>query len=300
MARQYLTEQNGGSGLGIGVSGSGPALRFSHGGRDEGFDALLVALAETGQGAVIMINANDNSRFMGRVLGFVARAYDWPGAAADSPAVTRGTPVPPAALARVAGYYEIAENQMITLVPDQHGTGLETLVDGLPDETFLAMDSTRFGSAERPVWVGVSRDQRGAVTGVLWQSGGGSRERRVSRVAPLLGQAPVRQDPDPALTARIAAVLEALRQGDDAAEKAADLTPGAKRDFAGFPHRALDGLGTLSYLGEEDVAGRGLHRHGGDVARVRLYRVSTTAGSRGLLAHLTAEGLVTDYDVVDR
>ena len=41
MAGQYLTEQKSGSGLGIAVRGSGSTLQFSHGGRDEGFDALL-------------------------------------------------------------------------------------------------------------------------------------------------------------------------------------------------------------------------------------------------------------------
>ncbi len=79
MARQYVTEQIGGSGLGVGVNGSGSTLVFSHGGRDEGFDAQLYAYAETGQGAAIMINANDDSRFMGRLLGYIARRSGWEG-----------------------------------------------------------------------------------------------------------------------------------------------------------------------------------------------------------------------------
>jgi hypothetical protein len=57
MARQFVTEQKGGSGLGVGVQGTGANLRFSHGGRDEGFDAFLMAGAETGDGVAIMINA---------------------------------------------------------------------------------------------------------------------------------------------------------------------------------------------------------------------------------------------------
>jgi CubicO group peptidase (beta-lactamase class C family) len=298
MARQYVTVQNGGSGLGIGVSGSGRALSFSHGGRDEGFDAQLMAFVETGQGAAIMINANDNSRFMGRTLAFIARTYDWSGAAPDSPAVARGARIAPAELARLAGYYEAAENQMVTLVPDETSDGLETLVDGLPDEEYLAIDTARFGSAERQVWVTVSRGERGEVTGLLWRSG--SRERRMSRIAPLASSVTPMVDPDPALTGRIGAVVRALQQGGQAVADAIDLTPGAKRDFAGFPHTALEGLGALTYLGEENVTGRGLHRHGGDVARVRYYRVTTRAGRRYLLVHLTADGAVTDYDVVDR
>jgi len=44
----------------------------------------------------------------------------------------------------------------------------------------------------------------------------------------------------------------------------------------------------------------GIRRHGSDVARVRYYRITTTAGQRYLLVHLTADGTVTDFDVVER
>jgi hypothetical protein len=36
------------------------------------------------------------------------------------------------------------------------------------------------------------------------------------------------------------------------------------------------------------------------VARVRYYRFTAGAGQRYLFVHLTAGGLVTDFDVVDR
>ncbi len=78
MARQMLADQKNGYGLGVGVEGKGHGLRFGHGGRDEGFDARLVAYAETGQGAAIMINANDNSQMISRILDAIAREYHWP------------------------------------------------------------------------------------------------------------------------------------------------------------------------------------------------------------------------------
>jgi CubicO group peptidase (beta-lactamase class C family) len=78
MARQMLSPQKGGSGLGWGIEGSGKTLRFSHGGRDEGFDALVTAYAEAGQGAVVLINANDNSGAVKRVLDAIAQQYQWP------------------------------------------------------------------------------------------------------------------------------------------------------------------------------------------------------------------------------
>ena len=78
MTRQMLTSQKDNDGLGVFLSGDGRGLRFSHGGRDEGFDATMTAFAETGQGAVIMINANDDSGSVSRIVEAIAREYHWP------------------------------------------------------------------------------------------------------------------------------------------------------------------------------------------------------------------------------
>ncbi len=78
MTREMLTAQKGSSGLGAGLDGSGKSLRFFHGGRDEGFDALMVAWAESGQGVVVMINANDDSGALNRIVEAVSKEYHWP------------------------------------------------------------------------------------------------------------------------------------------------------------------------------------------------------------------------------
>jgi CubicO group peptidase (beta-lactamase class C family) len=78
MTRQMLTAQKGDSGLGLFLNGTGKTLRFSHRGRDEGFDAFLMASAESGQGVVIMMNANDNSGAMDRMVDAVRKDYRWP------------------------------------------------------------------------------------------------------------------------------------------------------------------------------------------------------------------------------
>jgi CubicO group peptidase (beta-lactamase class C family) len=78
MTRQMLTAQKGNSGLGFGLGGSGKTLSFAHGGRDEGFDTFLIAYAESGQGVVIMVNANDNSGAVNRMVGAVSKEYHWP------------------------------------------------------------------------------------------------------------------------------------------------------------------------------------------------------------------------------
>ena len=78
MIRQMLTVQKGHWGLGLLLTGRGKLLRFSHGGSDEGFDSSMVAYAESGQGVVIMINANDDSGAIGRIENAVHRQYPRP------------------------------------------------------------------------------------------------------------------------------------------------------------------------------------------------------------------------------
>lgn len=78
MARQMLTEQKDGDGLGVFLEGRGKALRFGHDGRDAGFDAFLTATAQTGQAAAVMININDNSGTATRILQFIANENHWP------------------------------------------------------------------------------------------------------------------------------------------------------------------------------------------------------------------------------
>ena len=77
-AQLMVTPINNNYGLGFGVAGNGKTRRFFHNGRDEGFDASMLAYFETGQGAVVMININENSSFMNQVLWEVGKEYGWP------------------------------------------------------------------------------------------------------------------------------------------------------------------------------------------------------------------------------
>jgi len=78
MTRQMLTVQKGHWGLGLLLVGRGKLLRFSHQGRDEGFDTFMMAYAESGQGVVIMINANDDSGAVVRIADAVRQQYHRP------------------------------------------------------------------------------------------------------------------------------------------------------------------------------------------------------------------------------
>jgi hypothetical protein len=199
-------------------------------------------------------------------------------------------------LTSYAGYYEASENNMMGIMANPDGFGMHVLVDGLPDESLIATDSASFASSERPFRMRFDLDARGVANGMTVWSGG--NERRAPRVAPLPSTLHPVADTDPALAKRILVALDALRRGGDALAGAADVTPGAKADFGHGANPALDAAPTAVYLGEEDLTGRQIHRHGSDVARVRMYRMQTPGGPRYLLVHLTSAGMVTDYDIV--
>jgi CubicO group peptidase (beta-lactamase class C family) len=78
MTRLMLTIQKENDGLGLFIKGGGKTLQFFHGGRDAGFDTEMMAFAETGQGAVVMINANNDSKALLKIVAAIAAAYHWP------------------------------------------------------------------------------------------------------------------------------------------------------------------------------------------------------------------------------
>ena len=77
MTREMLTPAMADDGLGVFLARRGGKLWFSHDGRDAGFDATMMASAETGQGAVIMINQNDNSGAVKRILEAISKEHHW-------------------------------------------------------------------------------------------------------------------------------------------------------------------------------------------------------------------------------
>jgi CubicO group peptidase (beta-lactamase class C family) len=295
MARQMLTDHKDHDGLGVFLEGSGQALRFGHGGRDNGFDARLIAYAETGQGAAIMINANDNSRMISRILESIAREYHWPDYPASMPSRHATAEVAQSRLAACTGRYEFANNQMMTFVVDRGH--LATVVDGFPDEEFLPGDDGRFHSAQRDMRITFLEDGRGQIGGFLWQEGG--REGKAPRIGALFSSLKPATDPDPARTEKIVAAMRALERGGKAFAESRSFTSGAREDFEDGPTAALAGLRSLRFVAEQDVAARKIERHKGAVSRILYYRLMTDKADRGLLIHLTADGMITDYDIVE-
>ncbi|HSH46049.1 MAG TPA: serine hydrolase domain-containing protein [Longimicrobiales bacterium] len=78
-ARDMLTEVMGGYGVGVGVSGEGDALRFSHGGANAGFRSTFHGFPERGEGIVVMTNSDNGAPLAQEIVQSAARVYGWPG-----------------------------------------------------------------------------------------------------------------------------------------------------------------------------------------------------------------------------
>jgi CubicO group peptidase (beta-lactamase class C family) len=90
LTQQMLTDQKNGDGLGLFLQGKGSARRFTHDGSDECFESSMMAYDGTGQGAVIMVNANVSGSFMPHLLETIAHEYHWP----EYPVTPTYSPIP--------------------------------------------------------------------------------------------------------------------------------------------------------------------------------------------------------------
>ncbi len=112
MAQRMLTPGPGDWGLGLEVKGSGRATRFSHGGANAGFRAKLVAYVETGQGAVVMANADNGGALAEEILRGIAREYGWPDYAPREKTLTT---VDAGVYDAYAGVYELSPARQVTV-----------------------------------------------------------------------------------------------------------------------------------------------------------------------------------------
>jgi CubicO group peptidase (beta-lactamase class C family) len=114
-AREMLTGRVDNAGLGLFLTGpNGSSRRFTHSGRNAGFDALLVGYKNGRQGVVVMINRNNNGKFIDEVIESVAREYGWPDYLGETTQLEYET-VPAAIQASYAGEYEAADKPSLTI-----------------------------------------------------------------------------------------------------------------------------------------------------------------------------------------
>ena len=158
--------------------------------------------------------------------------------------------------------------------------------------------TSRFHSAQRDIQITFLKDGGGQISGFLWKEGG--KERKAPRIGPLFHSLKPQTDPDPARTEKVVAAMRALGQGGKAVADSSCSPPAHAPTLAtGGPAPDLAGLRSVVFLAEQDVAGRKIERHKGEVSRVLHYRLVTDKADRCVLVHLTADGLITDYDIVE-
>ena len=108
MAKQMLTEQMPRVGLGFGL---GPGQgQFRHNGANQGFQANLVAFAETGSGVVVMTNSDNGSNLFNPIAASVAKEYHWTSfvPAVQSPSAVVGLLVRTRGAERALAWYKAA------------------------------------------------------------------------------------------------------------------------------------------------------------------------------------------------
>jgi len=177
---QMLTPQTGGWGLGFVVDGQGRNARFSHGGSTEGFNSLMVAYNETGQGAVIMTNSVRGNALLDEILRSIAREYGW----TDYRPVERIV----AAVDRkvydaYVGQYQLEISPDFTVAISVEAGKLMMEIKqpaGRLKAELLPESETRFFRADVNVQVTFVKDERGQVTGlIVHQQGAEYRARRI-------------------------------------------------------------------------------------------------------------------------
>jgi CubicO group peptidase (beta-lactamase class C family) len=105
IARTMLTPVKNGYALGFGIEGKGPALSFGHGGSNMGYQNVLFAYLEHGDGVVVMTNGEGGNDLAQGILRAAAFEYLWP---SNQTAMRKAADLPPARR-KALGTFEIAE-----------------------------------------------------------------------------------------------------------------------------------------------------------------------------------------------
>jgi len=118
MAQNMVTPRRDGYGLGFAIEDKGGTTYFTHGGSDEGFQALLYASEDRGYGAAIMTNSDAGFRVMPEVLRAIAAEYNWEGFQKEPMALAK---LSPEELAHFAGRYKLASDTVLVVTPQASG-----------------------------------------------------------------------------------------------------------------------------------------------------------------------------------
>ena len=167
MTRQMLTPGMGKWGLGLGIGGADSSPFFSHGGANEGFQNIFVAYEKSGEGAVVMTNADAGGILADGIMHSIAAEYAWPD---WHPTVRTSVQVDSKVLAQYAGTYALAPNFDLVITLENNLLIAQTTGQG--KAPLFAESETKLFPTSIDAEIEFFRDDHGKVTYlVLHQNG---------------------------------------------------------------------------------------------------------------------------------
>jgi len=166
MTREMLTAGMGFWGLGLEIGGPTANPYFSHGGVNEGFVSLFVAYEKSGEGAVVMTNADTGGRIGEEVMRSVAAEYGWPD---YKPVVRTVATVDPKTLTEYAGTYVLPN---FTLVITNENGQLMAQADGPEKNPLYPESESVFFPLVLEGSIEFFRDAEGKVTHLIFHRAG--------------------------------------------------------------------------------------------------------------------------------
>jgi hypothetical protein len=296
MARQFLTREKGEYGLGVELEDKGAHLRLLHSGRNKGFESVLVAYAETGQGAAIMFNLNEFSGLRWRILKVIAKEHHWPGyPRLMTKSQPPGVRVDARTLGSYEGYYYDFDETIVTLCESEGKLILKVgkaFIDELVQET-----TVDYFMPDLEADVTFEKDAQGVVSGFT-QKSWHQNVQKLARIGPLVRASEPQTGLDTDAARQIESAVRACAKGGGALETMPGISPGARTHFAsGRPELAE--VKSVFMVGSLDVSNHHIVRHGGNVSRVLYCKFRLDKAPKNMLVYLTAENLLTDFAVIE-
>jgi CubicO group peptidase (beta-lactamase class C family) len=171
MTKQMLTPGMGKWGLGLQINGSAGDPYFEHGGVNAGFESILMAYEQGGDGAVVMTNAQGGSRLADEIMRSIAVAYQWPDL---QPKVRAVVTVDPKVLASYVGTYELGPNFDLVVTVKDGQLITQTMAKGaVPMPVpLLAESETKFFPTLFDVEIEFFKDDQGKVSYLVFRQNG--------------------------------------------------------------------------------------------------------------------------------
>jgi len=181
-ARLMVTPVMNGYALGLSIEGEGDSVRFSHGGVDYGFEALLVAYEKTGQGTVVMTNGTNGSALCAEIMRGIASVYHWPGY--PMPKEKEAAVADPQRYREIVGNYVFGPNYIVTVT--EEGGKLFAAAPDQPKAELIPSPNGSFFTTDDEVEISFPKDDKGRITSLSAVQGG--QKFALKRVDPTTDQ----------------------------------------------------------------------------------------------------------------